>query len=339
MDDLILKCLAPEPGDRPASADEIKDKLLGILAGAHIHESRKKEAAAGAAGLAEAFIILDIINAHEHGTVYLIKHRTKGQLMVVKRFHHPMAGFKSARLLTDLKHENIAEIFGVSGNRSDYIIVMEYLRGGSLADRLVSPSSWQEGLRVVREIGRGLSFAHKNRVFHGNLSSGNILFSSSGEVKVADFGLNGPDLQNPADPDADTSGLPPETKQTDIVSLGTLFYQILTGSEPVIRKRRLVPDTLFRKQPRKIRRLIKRMLDLGPDHAFQTVDQVLDAMDRVQAKALPVDAMTVTETRTTMDPGTRTSSFFKTRWKWLLPALSLFLAGLAAAGLYTLMPR
>ena len=68
------------------------------------------------------------------------------------------------------------------------------------------------------------------------------------------------------------------------------------------------------------------------------MDQVLNAMDRVQAKALPGDAMTVTETRTAMDPGTRTGSFFKTRWKWLLPALSLFLAGLAAAGLYRFMP-
>jgi serine/threonine-protein kinase len=69
-------------------------------------------------------------------------------------------GSATARRLTSLEHRNIANVLGASKNDRYFIVVMEYLSGGSLQDRLIQPLPVGEALKVAREVSEGLSFAH-----------------------------------------------------------------------------------------------------------------------------------------------------------------------------------
>jgi len=66
---------------------------------------------------------------------------------------------------------------------------MEYLSGGSLKDRLVQSYKMDKFLILGRQICEGLSFAHRNKVIHGDLRPSNILFTNAGLAKITDFGL------------------------------------------------------------------------------------------------------------------------------------------------------
>jgi serine/threonine protein kinase len=85
-------------------------------------------------------------------------------------------------------------------------------------------------LRTAEEICEGLSFAHKNRIIHGNLRPSNILFTQSGIAKIADFGIQ----EHYADRETpqnwySVSG-EEKSPKTDIYSAGVIFHQMLTGN-------------------------------------------------------------------------------------------------------------
>ncbi len=281
LSDIILKCLEPEPSNRFSSADELKDQLLGLLQGAHIQDTQKREVARGIAKMEDIFDLLDIIKEHKFGAVYLFRHKAKGQLMVVKKYSGPLGGLKEAKLLTSLKHNNIVNIYGASGSEDLYIVVMDYISGGSLADRLVRLYSWMEVLEKAKGVCEGLSYAHKNRIIHGNLRPSNILISESGEVKIADFGLN----EHYAN-DADKSNWynifeNPKSLRTDILSAGVIFYKMLTGSIPVWNEDRIIPHEQFESIPANLQDMIFMMLSRKPENRQRNFDEVLDQLNDI----------------------------------------------------------
>ncbi len=142
LEGVILRCLEPDPGDRFASADEIKDLLLKLLQGAHLPTAQREQAKQGLSKLEDKFAFLDIIKEDRHGGVYLFQDRADHSLMVIKKRINTSAGLKEAKLLTTLKHKNIINILGTSRKEHLFIIVMEYLSGGSLKDRLIRPIPW-----------------------------------------------------------------------------------------------------------------------------------------------------------------------------------------------------
>ncbi len=295
IDDLILKCLEPEPEDRPSSADIVKDRLLELLNGAHIKASKKKAAVKGVAKMEDIFTLLDIIKEHQFGTVYLFRHRINEQLMVVKRFNLPMGGYKSAKLFTNLRHENVVDIIGVSGNESNYIIVMEYVSGGSLADRMVSPHGWKEAIKITKGILKGLSFAHRNRIIHGNLRPNNILFSESGEVKISDFGLNEHYALDPDKANWFNTCNQPRSKQADIFAVGAILYKMLTGNTPILKGNSYISHKIFINLPKKVKGLVARMLSQEPNIRFQNIDKVIAYIDDILVPKKKVYTDTIVE--------------------------------------------
>ena len=278
---VILKCLEPDPSDRFSSADEIKDQLLELLQGAHIRDTQKREVIRGIAKMEDIFDLLDIIKEHKFGAVYLFRHKAKGELMVVKKYSGPLGGFKEAKLLTSLKHKNIVNIYGASGSEDLYIIVMEHISGGSLADRLLRHYAWIEVLETAKGICEGLSFAHKNRIIHGNLRPSNILISESGEIKITDFGLN----EHYAN-DADKSNWfnvfeNPKSHKTDIFAAGVIFYKMLTGSIPNWNENRLIPNEKLESLPPNLKSMISKMLSREPENRQKSFDEVLDSINDI----------------------------------------------------------
>ncbi|HID31648.1 MAG TPA: hypothetical protein EYP19_16825, partial [Desulfobacterales bacterium] len=279
LEKVILRCLEPNPKDRFASANEIRERLLKLLQGAHLPTAQKERARRVLAKVEDKFALLDVIKEDRYGAVYLYEDRVDHRLLVIKKQSKTGAGLSEAKLLTSLKHKNIVNILGASGNERLFIIVMEYVGGGSLKDRLARPLPLRDSLRTAREICEGLSFAHKNRIIHGNLRPSNILFTDSGEVKITDFGLEEHYASDDEEENWYNAGGEPKSPGTDIFAVGTILYQILTGSLPVWNETEIVPHVNFKRIPVKLQEIVTRMFSREQGGQYNTLEEVIAELD------------------------------------------------------------
>ena len=283
LEEVILGCLETDPGDRLASADEMKNRLLKILQGAHLPRAQKERATQGLSKVKDKFALLDVIKEDRYGAVYLYQDKVDHNLLVVKKRTNTSAGLTEARLLTTLKHKNIVNILGSSGKERLFIIVMEHLSGGSLKDRLIRPFPWEDALRIAREICDGLSFAQKNRIVHGNLRPSNILFTESGQVKITDFGLEEHYASEEGGGNWYNVYGEPKSPRADIFAVGTIFYQMLTGSLPVWKGTQIAPHDYLRVLPIELQEIVTRMLSHERDARYSSFGEVIVEIDALLA--------------------------------------------------------
>ncbi len=291
LEEIIMRCVDLEAARRFASIDQIKEFLLKMLRGAHLGSAQRLEASQAISSLEDRFALLDIIKEDEYGTAYLYENRQDHELLVIKKGSSNTTGYAEAKKLTLLKHKNIVNILGASKNERNFIIVMEYLSGGSLKDRLIKPMSIDTFLDIARQISVGLAFVHHSQIIHGNLRPSNIMFTQSGQVRLTDFGLD--------------EHYPPERHMTnwynlcnmprsvrgDIFAAGVIFYQMLTGELPKWYGRDLNQPKWFNKLPKALRELTANMLigKRGPiDGDFDGIVAVLTGLiqqrDRIRKK-------------------------------------------------------
>jgi serine/threonine-protein kinase len=283
LDEIIVHCLRTQPADRFASADAVKDALLTLLQGAHIRKEQKEHAVEGFRNLADKFGLLDVIKENRFGATYLFENRATRQLLVIKKLFDAKIGLPEARMLANLRHPRVVDIYGTAANGKVSIIVMEYLAGGSLKDRLASVPPWQECLHNLREICEGVAFLHKNRLVHGNLRPTNILMSEDGHAKLADVGLEEHYLETEEQQNWYSLPDEPRSVRADIFSLGMIFSEMLTGSIPLQKKGRLVQNNTFRTLPTILRTALTRMLSPEPADRYDSLDEVLPLLDELIA--------------------------------------------------------
>jgi serine/threonine-protein kinase PpkA len=168
-------------------------------------------------------------------------------LKVLKKFDSPEHAKRflyEARIVASLDHRNITTIhdIGVVGER--HYIAMEYLEGGSLADRIAKGMPLPDILDLVESIGGCLDFVHRRGIVHRDIKPGNVLFHADGTPKLTDFGIakqldNDPDLTMDGTSVGSPSYLSPEQAggrpldgRSDIYALGVVFFEMLTGRKP-----------------------------------------------------------------------------------------------------------
>lgn len=140
---------------------------------------------------------------------------------------------------------NTVTIFDVGEHAGRPFIVMEYLRGGSLEDRLREHGAQDPGraLAWLDEAGAALDAAHLHGVVHRDVKPGNLLLAGDGTVRVADFGVAsaaGLDSLTMTGTILGTAGyLAPEqargeptTPATDLYALAVVAFELLTGQRP-----------------------------------------------------------------------------------------------------------
>lgn len=282
LDALVEECLAADPIDRPESVEEIKNIILRAMQGQHIAAEKQVRAGEGMSSIAERFGLLDVIKEDRYGAVYLYEERKSAKLIVIKKRSASTSGLKEAKLLAPLKHPNIVSILGTSQKDKMFIVVMEYLTGGTLADRLIEAMPLDEFLILAQPIAQALAFAHHNRVLHGNLRPGNILLSDENQPKLSDFGFDehyrfSSDKENWYSPQR-TEEL---TERYDVFSLGAVFFHMLTGLPPQQKDGKLIRGQAFSDLMPDVQRLLTRMLDRQPDERPQSVDTVLSELQYI----------------------------------------------------------
>ena len=152
---------------------------------------------------------------------------------------------REARSVARLAHRNVVGVFDQGEDGESVYLAMELVEGSTLRTRLVRGGALtvREALTIAQAVLRALAAAHAAGIIHRDIKPENILLSSSGDVKVADFGLarvvgaatasnTGTLLGTVAyvSPEVVTRGLCDE--RSDLYSLGILFYEMLTGTQP-----------------------------------------------------------------------------------------------------------
>jgi len=146
-----------------------------------------------------------------------------------------------AKAVAALGHLALPRIFEVTEGADEVVIVMEYARGGSLADRLAGGRVLPAGVvgEVFATLGEGLEAAHRAGILHLDLKPSNILFRANGDPFLSDFGhdrltetTGQPTPGRAAYLDPVVAGGNPPDAQGDLYALAAMAYQALSGSPP-----------------------------------------------------------------------------------------------------------
>ena len=154
---------------------------------------------------------------------------------------------KEYRLVTSLgNHPRIIQFFAIVPDDRNFqiMIVMEYMEGGSLADKLrdQKPLPDNSVLKYLTQILEGVSFLHRKEIYHSDIKPANILFTADDNLKISDFGIAvGSQLQTKSSATSshfqgDFHYMSPERLQgadrsaaNDIWSVGATFVHMITG--------------------------------------------------------------------------------------------------------------
>ncbi len=147
-------------------------------------------------------------------------------------------------IMRKVRHRNVVQFIGACTKKPHLCIVFEYMKGGSVYDRLRSgrgPFTVVEVLRVAAEVSRGMNYLHQRRILHRDLKTANLLIDEHGTVKIADFGVARV-LDTEGVMTAETGTyrwMAPEViehkpydQQADVYSFGIVLWELLTGQVP-----------------------------------------------------------------------------------------------------------
>jgi serine/threonine protein kinase/Tol biopolymer transport system component len=219
--------------------------------------------------------------------------------MVMKRFE------REAKSLAKLSHPNIVSIIDYGEHEGVPFLVMEYLPGGTLKDRLTGqPLAWQQAVRLLQPVARALHFSHGQGIIHRDIKPSNILITLSGEPMVSDFGvakiletkgntaltgtgvgIGTPEYMAPEQWVGETG------PQSDMYSLGVVFYEMVTGhkpyvadtpvalllkqaNEPLPRPRQFAPDL-----PDRVEKVILKALAKKPENRYPSMQEFNTALE------------------------------------------------------------
>jgi serine/threonine protein kinase len=158
---------------------------------------------------------------------------------ILKRFE------REAKALARLTHPNIVGVIDYGDHENAPYLVMPYLPGGTLKQRLGKPMPWQEAVRILLPIAQALEYAHEHNIIHRDIKPSNILLTEKGQPMLSDFGI-AKILENEDAATLTGTGtgvgtpeyMAPEqwTGQagtlSDLYSLGVVLYEMVTGHKP-----------------------------------------------------------------------------------------------------------
>ena len=259
--------------------------------------------------------VCDLLGAGGMGSVYRARDRRLDRDVALKVISEDIAqdpGMRSrfereAKAIAALSHPNILSIFDFSNDRDVLYAVTELLRGETLRHRMDRGRlPWREAVDIASAVSAGLAAAHERGVVHRDLKPENIFLTSDGHVKILDFGLA--TLRKPAGDNEKTEILAtkagqvvgtvpymsPEqirggniTGQTDLFSLGSTFYEALSGRRPFRGENSMAtiasilddrPAALPDDVPSRVASAVMRCLEKNPAARFASATEFREAL-------------------------------------------------------------
>ncbi len=211
---------------------------------------------------------------------------------------------REAQAVASLSHPNIVSLYDVGQDGDVHYLVMEYVEGRTLKDRIAhdGPLPARTAVEVARQVLDALEHAHQQQVVHRDIKSHNILLAKSGRVKVADFGIaratNGATLVHTGSIVGSAHYFSPEQargravdERSDLYSAGVVLYEMLTGNVPFqgdspisvalkhVQEEPPSPRDVNPAVPPDLEKVIKKALAKDPARRYQTVGEFRADLD------------------------------------------------------------
>jgi eukaryotic-like serine/threonine-protein kinase len=271
--------------------------------------------------LAGRFEIRQRLGSGGMGEVYLAEDTLLKRLVAVKRLAPHLRTdrlsrehfLKEAERISALNNEHIAGIYDVLEDRGEVFLIMEYVEGANLRFRFNPRPSIEQFLEVAVQCAEALAAAHEKGILHRDIKPENIMLTTSGQVKILDFGLAQRlhavgegvptvSLPTPGNSLSGTRGYvapevllekEPDTR-ADIFSLGVVFYELLTGNNPCAAATwvgsieltlHARPSPMLRTNPQvpdEVERVIRKMLEKDPEERYATARDLLVDLRRLR---------------------------------------------------------
>lgn len=216
---------------------------------------------------------------------------------------------KESQAAAGLSHPNIVSVYDVGKEGNLHFIVMELVEGKPLS-QLISEKGrldYKEAIEITKQVASALSLAHKNQIIHRDVKPHNILITTTGVAKLADFGI-AQAVSNSTMVDGKDNKvmgsvhyLSPEQargsyvdERTDIYSLGIVLYEMLTGQVPFdgdnpisialmhINDPMTPPSRLVSGIPPQLEKVVMKATDKYQNNRYSSADEMIKDLDNIE---------------------------------------------------------
>ena len=271
------------------------------------------------------FQLIELVGTGGFGSVWRSRDPALDRVVALKLPHAGQGGkdmeffLREARAAARLRHPNIVTVHEVGREDDSVYIVSEFVEGGDLSERLrCERFPPRDAARLCTRIAEALQHAHDAGIIHRDLKPSNILVDPEGEPHLTDFGLAKRETgQITLTFDRKIAGTPaymaPEQvkgdqheadRRTDIYSLGTILFEILTGERPfrgssqmllqqVLTEDPPFPRRLDSKVPRDLEVICLKCLEKSPSRRYPNARELAEDLGRF-LRGEPIRARRVT---------------------------------------------
>ncbi len=222
---------------------------------------------------------------------------------ILKRFE------REAKALARLTHPNIVHVNDFGEHEGVPYLVMDYLPGGTLKERMSLPMTWQAAARLLIPVASALEYAHEHKIIHRDVKPANILLTEKGQPMLTDFGIarileteagqtltgTGVGIGTPEYMAPEQGMGRPVDGRVDIYSLGIVFYELVSAhkpytadtpmavvfkhiSDPLPDPRQFMPDL-----PESVARILFKALAKQPEDRYERMGAMSAALEALLA--------------------------------------------------------
>jgi len=272
--------------------------------------------------------ILDKLGSGGMGEVWLAEDTRLDRMVALKFLPHFAAQdenekarfVQEAKAAAKLSHAHIAQVYEIGEEDGRLYIVMEYVAGGSLRDRLDEaggkPLPLEKVMHWVEQTAEGLAEANRQGITHRDIKPDNLMLTDTGQVKITDFGLARLETATRLTASGTTLGtvnyMSPELIQgrdvdhrSDLFSLGATVYELLSGQQVfsgqdanaiyyAILNAPVPPLARYRKDlPEGLDGIIDKLLERDPGRRYQAAAEVATDIRRLITPLTTTSVFTV----------------------------------------------
>ncbi len=248
------------------------------------------------------FNIEKLINSGAMGQVYLATQESLERPVAIKVITPSLSVdtmfrqrfLKEGKIIAQLRHPHIVTIHDIGEYLDQYYMIMEYVAGGTLKDRIQKGLSAEHAATILRQLASALGHAHRQGFIHRDVKPANILFRDDDNAVLSDFGIakayeDSIQLTGTGLAIGTIIYMSPEQAQgkmldgrSDLYSLGLVFFEMLTGFRPD-----RTPQGFIESLPSEFSQyqgILDRLLARNPNERFATAEQLMSDLDKISSK-------------------------------------------------------